>query len=186
MLIRRSLKLYFGISIPALLLVGCGGSSLQPAQNQTNNLSATQDKIVGSWSVTDATCNGNSISASYLPTGGSLSFQFNGSNLSQIKSASNGCFQSITMPYAIDGSTMTVPNGATFSASCTPAACTGPGLMPSSFCGASGPISASPAIFTFASSQLVHMSSTDGDTKAAATCGQHGGTAPLVLIMTKQ
>jgi hypothetical protein len=178
------------LMIATVLISGCAQSgSWSPTTSlaQKTHLTPAQMNLVGSWAVSTATCNGNAVTANYVPPNGQLLYHFDGYTLIQARSGAGGCTQSIAMPYTFDGTAVTVSTGFNDSMTCAPGACTDAGLMPASACGTSAPITTSEvSVVSFSGNPIVGLSSSENDPQATSICTQYGQTAPFAITMTKQ
>ncbi len=174
-------KIYFlNLASVAIFSSGCGGSG--GAAINLNNISSTD--IVGTWKVTYVSCNGTGITSAYIPSGNTLVYKFDGSNLSQTET-STSCSQTTQMPYNFDGAQMTIAAGSNYSVSCIPSSCSSNGMMPPSACGSVG-VNTNLVTVSVTGINAGVMTTRESDSQASSVCSSYKGTIPFTFSMTKQ
>lgn len=168
----------------ALFITACAqGGSLSFAKYQSE-LSSSSVKILGEWLVNTVECNAMDVTTSYISAGGTLLYKFDGNELIQARTSTTGCLQETSMPYEINDAVFTVTAGTTYAVSCTPASCTGTGLLPASACATTGLVTST--VTTSIEFDGNQLNSSENDAQATSICALYGATAPLALSLTKQ
>lgn len=169
-----SARLWSSILAVVSMAAGCSGS---------NSAQTVSSDLIGTWNTTAVACNGSAIA--YIPQSG-LYFQFTATNLIQTKQIP-GCTQATTLSYTYDGTNIVVPAGSSVAIACTPASCTGTGLVSAAACGTTSTNVSTATLtvtsLTGGSGGIMNLRETDA--QGSSICTSFGGTIPLTFVMTK-